>query len=909
MIASLAWKEYREQRGIWLAIALLAGLLALNMGLLARGGFAEAHNDVFVREIVIGVLYSLMVAQGVVYGAQALANEKESGSLGFLDALSSQRYPLWHTKLVVGSFFTLVQGLVLFGLILALQMGNWTHLFSLMVVGLLALCWGMVGGALCASVFPAILTGIVLAAANLAILFIVPVVIVPIVREVALIAVAVVALIISKQSYCATDHDRRLRQAQLQGGNRQRRPKSWQTLVWLAAKQGRWILCIGLGMSFLAGFVMYRAPDFSWPVVTLIIGLTCGTAVFAPEQAGEQERFLGAQRFPPGRLWLVKTAFWILVAAGMTALLGVAMLLRHDLALNLSLQPLFYHIFSPDGYPGLFPAMWVIYGFCFGQFCSLLSRNVVVAGVLGAGTSVGFLALWLPSLFFRDVMGWQILTIPLLLLVGTRSSMWIWYSGRVFTRRHIVGLVCCMLLAVMWLGGNLWYRAVEIPDVGEPFDLQTFETKLNQAAQSQAPALIRRGTRAMIEERSNVKAKLGRPTKPLFPIAPNAEGFPHYLADGDYMAGCWDVLYQGWPAESDELGRWLDAMFAGEWAQDIREAAAMPLGLIADPRDPPRSSALQDGIDFRDVGALFVARALQLESRGDYSGALKNLETVLGFSRQLWNCAPTSLRDSRWQSIGTSVEWIALRGLDRWLAKIGPRPELLRQALKALQHHEKEVPDPLDNIKADYLQGDTASLYWHVSKLGLELVNACPWERERQSRFFRAFYSGQLRLAKWPPPHSRWPHETLALADGGWTAEQWHQFMMARGGYGLPQFWAYDFPPYLRQIRVRQVYIALMVYQAEEGHAAAKLEDLVPRYLSNLPLDPWTGQSYSYKVSQGEKIPEIETKDGYVRVGENSESEQIPPGHGVLCLEPISWSYGHLDHEAWYFVVPAWMKK
>src|SRR5437016_5114622 len=52
VIRTLAWKEYREQRGLWLAIVLLGGLLAFNLSLLAKGGLWEAHNDTFVREVV-----------------------------------------------------------------------------------------------------------------------------------------------------------------------------------------------------------------------------------------------------------------------------------------------------------------------------------------------------------------------------------------------------------------------------------------------------------------------------------------------------------------------------------------------------------------------------------------------------------------------------------------------------------------------------------------------------------------------------------------------------------------------------------------------------------------------------------------------------------------------------------------
>ena len=84
---------------------------------------------------------------------------------------------------------------------------------------------------------------------------------------------------------------------------------SWQTLLWLAERQGRWIVWPGLAVSFVAGFIIWDYRDYVWPVVTLLIGLICGLAVFTPEQTSEQDRFSGQpQRFPPGCIWLVKSA-------------------------------------------------------------------------------------------------------------------------------------------------------------------------------------------------------------------------------------------------------------------------------------------------------------------------------------------------------------------------------------------------------------------------------------------------------------------------------------------------------------------------------------------------------------------------------------------------------------------------
>jgi hypothetical protein len=57
------------------------------------------------------------------------------------------------------------------------------------------------------------------------------------------------------------------------------------------------------------GFTVNAAPLVLWPWGTLLLGLACGVSVFAPDQ-GAGYRFLGSQRFSPGRIWMLKTFFW-----------------------------------------------------------------------------------------------------------------------------------------------------------------------------------------------------------------------------------------------------------------------------------------------------------------------------------------------------------------------------------------------------------------------------------------------------------------------------------------------------------------------------------------------------------------------------------------------------------------------
>ena len=42
--------------------------------------------------------------------------------------------------------------------------------------------------------------------------------------------------------------------------------------------------------------------------------------------------------------------------------------------------------------------------------------------------------------------------------------------------------------------------------------------------------------------------------------------------------------------------------------------------------------------------------------------------------------------------------------------------------------------------------------------------------------------------------------------------------------------------------------LALRCYQSEQGHPPARLDDLVPNYLSKVPQDPFSGQPLIYRA-------------------------------------------------------------
>ncbi len=165
---------------------------------------------------------------------------------------------------------------------------------------------------------------------------------------------------------------------------------------------------------------------------------------------------------------------------------------------------------------GLPPLLWAFFAFAFGQTCTLLSRRILVASFLALVTSLFILAFWLPSLIFGGVRVWQIAVVPLILLGAARISMWIWFSGGFYTRRHLLVLGGTALLLAGWMGGNFWYRAIQLPDVGEPFDIRAFEAKLDRAVQNPAVELMREGERRLVERQAKAYLKVGPLTEYLY---------------------------------------------------------------------------------------------------------------------------------------------------------------------------------------------------------------------------------------------------------------------------------------------------------------------------------------------------------------------------------------------------------
>jgi hypothetical protein len=954
MNAAICWKEYRQQRTIWVVMAALGLLLFAALMSMAPGGIWKAiKNDDL--EGAGGIMSPVMLCFGIVCGALLMAGDKEGRTLLFLDTLPRPRLALWRAKLFAGAGLTLT--LALFFTVVALSLGDTHSIVLFAPFGLDALAWGMLGGAICRNVLVACVVAILLAASTwlmgLATVSAVGVVLVK--SVLALIAVGVSATLFCQPDLARRKYARAVGQT-LPSERRGLVPPSARVLIWLAIRQGRWLFLTCLAACIVLGLFLDRQPLLLYPIGTLLIGLVCGLATFLPEQTGRQQIFLGAQRFPPGKMWAIKVGLWAAAAILLTLVTCAAAIVPW---LMKDAQATFHTgrglDWNNQWFFGLMTAdivwllvLWPVYGFCLGQFFALCTRQPIASAVLAGASALAVSCLWMPSVLFGGLHFWQVLGPPVILLAATRFFLWPWLAGRLTSKRPLLGLCALSLTSVLWLAGSIWYRIVEVPDVGEPFDIQAFLAGIPSPENNEAGALIRQGAVELGTYLKEIAEKLPPPKKPLFAdaaavvVQPGgpleragrlgmtaaSDSNPYY-----YQHFLQDVLIKGWPKEDKEFSHWLDLMFQGKWFKQVYKAARLPLGVVYDPRHAEVTTFYPHIDTIKQMTDLLMARALQFQHQKKFDEALEQFDTLLGLARQLRNHGAVTPC-----LVARNMERACLSAHKDWLQELGQRPVLLKKSLELLRHHESLLPDRLDSGKAEYFYfqntiGQTfdPSVLWRGTPRQTALRTAAwtmawqvPWEKERQNRLTNAIYQAWTQRAGEPfwkhlaeEEHDRqqgairpdvFPSVAMELGlpskegpGSRLNADSWGRLVLKSWAWLVcsPRLWP---PDELAFLRGELLATALALYQAENGKALAKLDDLVPRYLPSLPIDPFSGRAFHYRSSGGEKIT-VRSLSGGTKTFILRAGQHLVWSEGLDSFRPEE--YRNPDNR-FLFPVPIW---
>jgi hypothetical protein len=904
MTRVLVWKELREQWLVWLAVAAAS---AGSVAALAAITSPNHNRD----EMLVGVLWLAAWGYGLVAGSLLLAGEAEEETQSFLDGLPVTRRRVWRVKAAAGLLLQTAMTVVLIGVLLvAFSQGQWPFRAEVIVTGLLlggvsGFAWGLYCGSYAATVLGAVARGAVLQAVVAAVLFAL-VVLTLWTRSgfeniegylewssfsLVLGLAAAGAAALSRKTYCHSDWLRATRIGASPMEDALPVPTWWESLRLATAQARRFAIGMPiLGTAGLATFVIVGVTI--WPAATLLIGVLAGATVLSGKDGARpahvRELYARAVvRFGIGvgsaaLTALVPTAIIVidLATAGRGELQEARRVIEGSVASDLLTQPV------------LILAFWLVYAYSVGLLCGSFFRSRLAAVAVSLAVAVPFDALWVPAVFSGGpVHAWQTWVCPVVLLA---ASAW-----RIHTRTAAASLrgfgvgLAAVLVAGGWQAVALGYRAAEMPLAPDAIDVGDFVASLPTPEQNVGGRLAASALRrlAILENTSGDRFEfLERPA-----ARSRSGGPPSTLSFNGYVQRLEDVVKQGWQADNRRLAAFLDSTFDEVWAKELAESAGHPTGMVVDPRETTLATqfSIAEVRTPHEAAILLVARGLQREAEGDAAVFVDNLRTGLALARSLRH-------QSGWfpSAISARVETRMLRGVEKWLEGLDGRPDLLRRALGVLRHHgEQPETSADDRRKADFLVAlntfdDVTALPQRgaIGSTGLDpffptrafrdtaVLRICweaPGEKERRHRILYGLVSTDLQI--WQTAErlqSPLLHDVLHFL--GLDHHRSSALPEARDRCLMP---------------VTTLQVALRLHQEEKGRPAGTLGDLVPGYLPSVPLDPFDGRPFRYRLSKGETLDwPTELVAGAMAGGAGSlqpqSSRAVSAGQGVL------WSVG-----------------
>lgn len=805
MIASLLWKEYREQRSVWLALPAFTALMIFGIWWMLEVS-APTRSFTTKRDALMGLAVVLAGAYGIVSGAMLLANEQENGTQIFLDALTGWRAPLWWAKLLAGVALTLAHSLFLVVAVACVLQGDLGSDVVLIVLWLMMISWVALSALSCGMLMSAVFPNVLAASATAVGLFgmagLLTALLAALVNfffkgsagamvVLCQVGFAVAALEGSRRIFCKND---RLRaRSSIDQVASQRMTHGWSaefgSMLWLLRQQGR-VLVPVLAVTALGLTLLLSLGDVAaWTLLAAPLGVACGISAFAPEQASGAGRFLGMQRLPPGRVWLAKVGAWCLVAFGIAVLILLLEAILHRDRLE-----------EAGAMFGFMPLLFLglTYGLAVGQLLTLLVRKTALAVLLAGMLAGGLMLLWLPSLLVGGVPAWQWLGVPLLLLVAGRLIVWPWWSGTFRDWRSLVPMTGCSLLAAGWMAGWIGLRVVEFPDAGRPFDVATYEASLPTQELNQTGRIIRRAA-----------------------------------------------------LESD--------------LHELRQAAHLPPGMLTDPRvpDPKLSVVLQA---LRKAAEQLRKDVEQSLAQGDQAAALNGIVDLLALSRQVQQHAPGQVY---WtgdfmqnQALDALEAWQNQAANDPKLLKRALKELMQHDALLPPPADQVKASYLAFRADLDALNGAYSlpmvafQAPWERARLeraGNTLFAG--WLRAAEDEPWKSAGTVSTRFG-WPAwlPETDEPAGTLSTRRSVKSLFELLEYSPAAEVIGRNAPWI-GVNQSLRRLRTAELRLAIALYWAEQWQEDPNnrpvpfkqmppirpVTKLVPRYLPSLPVDPLTG--------------------------------------------------------------------
>lgn len=900
MFRAMLWKEVREQAAILIALLVLgSGVIAVAAALGSSAGLDAGLGDfrAYTNAGRLAVL-ALTLAAGVVIGASLFAGEIENETMACLEMLPVRRWKIWWSKLAAGIVMAVVAGAIL------IAMGTLLGAFGssspqrrvwIVAGGILmfvAFAWGTFGstfarstlGACAAGLFGSVVFGVpIFAVAHGLLLFVTQyvwsepsILWLQLEPVVAAYAVVLVPIAMGGLIFTAPDRARFLWKPKQDSRSEAIRPivseapGRIRALFWLVRHQWFVASLIGIALALVGGLAALLEEMhllIAWPMAASLCGVCGGVFAWTDEQSKDTFKYWGERRLPLNGPWLAKILASLAQTVGWTLLLFLPVFIRTAAGENRG--PLFARAFG-DGILGhdvgsilAYLLVWPLYGFAFGHLAGLLFRKTIVALGVGLLTAAPIAALWLPSLVTGGVHGWMLWPVPLLVLASTRLLLRPWSADRLATARPLatIGVVAVASIALIAFG--LSWRFLEVPVTAEIDDDLKFAETVPQLDSDDGGRAFRQAVGSSLSRylpESVVQSNNGR-----FEYDPNMGRVSRAHLN--------QLAHDRWPpGDLKGVGRWLERGDIRNTVQLLKEAARKPMGPIENPRVLVRTTVFREINDIQPTVHLLLAHGLWWQRKGDTEVIEeRGLQIYRSDPERFVDCLEAALavtRNARTMQpafvhrIGMAAEVPIFDAVEIWLARAWDRPDLVRRVLDLLKDHERTCPrDPRDAFIADrMIDRNTLNTVsqWAPKELELHfggIPTSASYSPAKQKAEIESELAGFAVVVPWERERFR---RIMGVKNAGDTS---------REQYGRVNSWFGQYILYPRsyplidsvarseaELRLSLAQVALALYALENGRPAAALDDLVPKYLAAVPVDPYDGKPLRFRRSEGEKI-------------------------------------------------------
>ena len=579
----------------------------------------------------------------------------------------------------------------------------------------------------------------------------------------------------------------------------------FQRLIWQELRQSRGFL---VTYALAAGaLIVGTAVEYIFPLAILAVGFSpalFGLLAFHSEQRDRQFRFWSERGFSPAAVWASRQCFWLPLAIVSTAAFGFAVLqLTPSTFLriggNLTLTSFI------ENHPGSI-ALFVLYAYGIGQLMSMLIRRVLIAG-FATYVVISLTVYWHVLTQGIDIPVWLSVTwiLPVTLAATWgRTADWgrernTWRArGKVVAMLGVPAFLVFMAISI--------FRVAEIPDRSAEF------------------------AKLLAENRVTIPAEAKETAKRYRAIAVTSFPRPWWKDE---------VKPHSWPEMPTDIKQWFE-----------KNAPQLPALMAVTKRDECVMPTAPGGSKFgHDLHRLLFLSARKLESENKLDEAWSRYAAALRMARHLAQYEGSFEWYSGREEVRRIYDWILI-----WARHPQQTSARIVAAMKATDDEAARYPAftrayLLDRAQYAQMVESSPPLIRIITlsrpnDLDLDWVPSF-WERARIKRLWAAMAVEQFE--RLPEIEKRLAQSTPVTSLVFYPSEL---SRFAETTIGFQRGWKGSMP----QARVEEVItqralrlrLALFAWRAEHGQFPEQLEQLVGKYLDKIPLDPWKGKPFSY---------------------------------------------------------------